>query len=39
MLCPNCHSQTDNFSGRNRQPRLRVVPDPPAGGSGDVDVA
>jgi hypothetical protein len=38
LLCPNCHSQTDNFSGRNR-PRLRVVPDPPAGGSGDVDVA
>ena len=38
LLCPNCHSQTDNFSGRNRRP-LRVVPDPPDGGSGDVDVA
>jgi 5-methylcytosine-specific restriction endonuclease McrA len=24
MLCPNCHSQTDNFSGRGRR-RLRVV--------------
>ena len=39
LLCPNCHSQTDNFSGRNRRPQLRVVPDSPAGGSGDVDVA
>jgi hypothetical protein len=39
LLCPNCHSQTDNFSGRNRRvPRLRVVPDlrPEA---SDVDVA
>jgi 5-methylcytosine-specific restriction endonuclease McrA len=26
LLCPNCHSQTDNFSGRKRA-RLRVVPD------------
>jgi 5-methylcytosine-specific restriction endonuclease McrA len=25
LLCPNCHSQTDNFAGRNRP--LRVVPD------------
>ena len=24
MLCPNCHSQTDNFSGRGRR-TLRVV--------------
>jgi len=24
LLCPNCHSQTDNFAGRNRP--LRVVP-------------
>lgn len=24
MLCPNCHSQTENFSGRGRR-RLRVV--------------
>jgi hypothetical protein len=38
LLCPNCHAQTDNFSSRNR-PRLRVVSDPPAGDSGDVDVA
>ena len=29
LLCPNCHSQTDNFSARNRRPKLRVVPDPP----------
>ena len=21
MLCPNCHSQTENFAGRNRRPR------------------
>jgi hypothetical protein len=27
LLCPNCHSQTDNFSGRGQR-RLRVVPDP-----------
>lgn len=26
LLCPNCHSQTDNFAGRNRP--LRVVPRP-----------
>ena len=26
LLCPNCHSQTDNFAGRNRP--LRVVPPP-----------
>ena len=26
LLCPNCHSQTDNFSGRGRR-TLRVVPD------------
>ena len=24
LLCPNCHSQTDNFSGRNKA-RLRLV--------------
>ena len=23
LLCPNCHSQTDNFSGRNIRPRNR----------------
>jgi transposase-like protein len=22
LLCPNCHSQTDNFAGRNRRPQL-----------------
>jgi 5-methylcytosine-specific restriction endonuclease McrA len=21
LLCPNCHSQTDTFSGRNGRPR------------------
>ena len=21
LLCPNCHSQTENFAGRNRRPR------------------
>jgi 5-methylcytosine-specific restriction endonuclease McrA len=26
LLCPNCHSQTDNFSGRGRR-TLRVLPD------------
>jgi hypothetical protein len=26
LLCPNCHSQTDNFAGRNK--RLRLVPAP-----------
>lgn len=25
LLCPNCHSQTDNFAGRNRP--LRIVPE------------
>jgi 5-methylcytosine-specific restriction endonuclease McrA len=23
LLCPNCHSQTPTFSGRNRQKRQR----------------
>ena len=35
LLCPNCHSQTPNFSGRNvsRQPRPNpVVPRPPSYG-------
>ena len=22
LLCPNCHSQTDNFAGRNRRPQV-----------------
>jgi 5-methylcytosine-specific restriction endonuclease McrA len=27
LLCPNCHSQTDNFSGRNRRKRVsRAAP-------------
>jgi 5-methylcytosine-specific restriction endonuclease McrA len=40
LLCPNCHSQTANFSGRNRgAPRLRAVPDLPPEPSADVDVA
>ena len=40
LLCPNCHSQTDNFSGRGRR-RLRVVPDPvdPDSVDSGVDVA
>ena len=34
MLCPNCHAQTPNFSGRNRRLRrlkqqLQAVPDLP----------
>ena len=29
LLCPNCHSQTDNFSGRNRKAAARQ----PAGGT------
>jgi hypothetical protein len=27
LLCPNCHSQTDNFAGRNRPLRLVAAPD------------
>jgi DNA-binding CsgD family transcriptional regulator len=39
MLCPNCHAQTPNFSGRNRRlrrlnRRLEVLPTPP-GAAGD----
>jgi hypothetical protein len=30
MLCPNCHAQTPNFSGRNR--RLRRLRRAPGGG-------
>lgn len=29
LLCPNCHSQTDNFAGRNR--RALSAPRPPVG--------
>ena len=36
FLCPDCHSQTDNFSGRKLRARLKVVPDPV---NPDVDVA
>ena len=35
MLCPNCHSQTDNFSARGQR-QLRAVPDRV---DPDVDVA
>lgn len=24
LLCPNCHSQTENFAGRNRRPRSNL---------------
>lgn len=24
MLCPNCHAQTDNYAGRNKQRRLNL---------------
>jgi hypothetical protein len=27
LLCPNCHSQTDNFAGRNRPLQLVAAPD------------
>jgi hypothetical protein len=31
VLCPDCHSQTPNFAGRNaRQPREEVVAQPTA---------
>jgi hypothetical protein len=32
LLCPNCHSQTDTYGGRNghRRPKLRVVGENPA---------
>lgn len=36
LLCPNCHSQTDNFAGRNRN--LRLVK-PAAGEDEDEDAA
>jgi hypothetical protein len=26
LLCPNCHSQTDNFSGRGQRKRRRSLP-------------
>jgi hypothetical protein len=25
LLCPNCHSQTDSWGGRNRRPALRLI--------------
>ena len=29
LLCPNCHSQTETFAGRNGHRRaLRAVPNP-----------
>jgi hypothetical protein len=40
MLCPNCHAQTPNFSGRNRRlRRLRAVPDLPPETAAGLDVA
>jgi len=37
LLCPNCHSQTDNFAGRNVKRLATVVPmrrdDDPAAGA------
>jgi 5-methylcytosine-specific restriction endonuclease McrA len=27
LLCPNCHSQTENWGGRNRPTRPRLVAD------------
>jgi 5-methylcytosine-specific restriction endonuclease McrA len=30
ILCPNCHSQTDSWGGRNRR-KVRPVSDSPAG--------
>ena len=29
LLCPNCHSQTPNFAGRNARRRREVVAQPP----------
>jgi hypothetical protein len=34
LLCPNCHSQTENYSGRNRGARLVAVEREPAAVSG-----
>lgn len=36
LLCPNCHSQTDTWGGRNRnrRPTLRLVEPPPDDDSG-----
>ena len=30
LLCPNCHSQTDNFAGRNARRRKEALAQPPA---------
>jgi 5-methylcytosine-specific restriction endonuclease McrA len=34
LLCPNCHSQTDNFAGRNGRP---VLPDHAAARDAEAD--
>ena len=44
FLCPNCHSQTDTYGGRNGHRRterhLRLVEPPPEEGTnGDEEVA
>jgi 5-methylcytosine-specific restriction endonuclease McrA len=33
LLCPNCHSQTDSWGGRNSRGGLRSRPPGPAGRS------
>ena len=35
ILCPNCHSQSDTFAGRNGRARGREVPSPRPLGTGD----
>jgi hypothetical protein len=37
LLCPNCHSQTPNFSGRNTRRRPRLPPELVAIGAEPVD--
>jgi len=40
LLCPNCHSQTENFAGRNvvsRAGALAALAEAPAPGAGDGD--
>lgn len=34
LLCPNCHSQTENFAGRNRRPRYNLKAPPDVAGVG-----
>jgi 5-methylcytosine-specific restriction endonuclease McrA len=37
LLCPNCHSQTPNFSGRNARRRPQLPPELVAIGAQPVD--